>query len=126
MRRKVIAWGLAAAWMGLIFAVSSVTSDEMPAAPPPASYVAHFGEYAILAVLLSLALRTTAIRPGWAVVVAAAAASLYGASDELHQWFVPGRYSDPRDWATDTAGALAGALLTWWLGRRQPKWAKEA
>jgi len=36
---------------------------------------------------------------------------LYGASDELHQWFVPGRSSDLRDLLADTLGVLAGVLL---------------
>lgn len=33
-------------------------------------------------------------------------ASLYGITDELHQYFVPGRSSDILDWVADTTGAL--------------------
>jgi VanZ family protein len=32
--------------------------------------------------------------------------SLYGITDELHQYFVPGRSSDILDWVADTTGAL--------------------
>jgi VanZ family protein len=36
--------------------------------------------------------------------------SVYGAIDELHQYFVPGRDSDVWDWVADTLGAFLGAL----------------
>ena len=36
---------------------------------------------------------------------------LYAASDELHQYFVPGRSCEVRDVALDVLGALAGILL---------------
>jgi VanZ family protein len=36
--------------------------------------------------------------------------SLYGASDEFHQYFVPGRSPDWRDWIADSFGV---ALGTW-------------
>ena len=38
-----------------------------------------------------------------------ALASLYGATDEFHQSFVPGRDSDVLDWVADTLGAALGA-----------------
>ena len=36
--------------------------------------------------------------------------SAYGAIDEFHQYFVPGRSSDIWDWLADTMGAFLGAL----------------
>lgn len=39
--------------------------------------------------------------------------SLYGVSDEVHQFFVIGRSTDVLDWLADTIGAgIAGALMT--------------
>ncbi|MCL2632499.1 MAG: VanZ family protein, partial [Coriobacteriia bacterium] len=38
-------------------------------------------------------------------------ASLYGVSDEVHQYFVPTRHADPVDWMFDTIGALLGASI---------------
>lgn len=32
--------------------------------------------------------------------------SFYGFTDELHQYFVPGRFADPMDWLVDSLAAL--------------------
>jgi len=79
--------------------------------------IVHFLEYAVLAWLWcraftgsgALALRTSA-------VVSVLLASVYAASDEYHQMFVPGRTGTVRDWLIDTAGALVGGAV--WLRRR--------
>ena len=47
------------------------------------------------------------------VVLALTATSLYGASDEWHQAFVPLRNSEIRDWVADTIGGAVGAVLYW-------------
>jgi VanZ family protein len=44
-------------------------------------------------------------------VLVAAAASVYGVADELHQRFVPGRDCNVRDWIADTAGSVIGAAI---------------
>ncbi len=61
--------------------------------------------------MLAGALRASGVRTARAALLALALASLYGASDELHQAFVPTRSCDPRDWLADTLGAGLGALL---------------
>jgi VanZ family protein len=46
--------------------------------------------------------------------------SAYGASDEWHQSFVPGRSTDVRDWIADTIGAaLAIGLYAGWAWYRR-------
>jgi VanZ family protein len=37
----------------------------------------------------------------------------FGASDELHQLFVPGRSADLRDLIADATGAAAGVIAAW-------------
>ena len=38
-------------------------------------------------------------------------ATVYGASDELHQYFVPGRSCDVFDWIADVIGATVAVLV---------------
>ncbi len=71
----------------------------------------HFVEYGTLGALFLFALRSSGVGPRRALLLAIAAASLYGATDELHQAFVPGRSCDARDWAADTLGGAMGASL---------------
>jgi VanZ family protein len=77
----------------------------------------HFTIYAVLAFL---AARATDRWPGLAVrgvwLWVAAGVALYGASDELHQSFVPTREMSLLDWIADALGALAGSAL-WWTIR---------
>ena len=42
----------------------------------------------------------------------------YGASDEWHQSFVPGRSVDVADWIADAIGVVVGVLFYHWLRRR--------
>jgi VanZ family protein len=112
----------ALAWAGLIFLVSH-QSRPLPIAPPfdHADKVVHALVFGLLSALAARAL-LAAGQPGRrALWIAVAAASLYGAADEWHQSFVPGRDSDPRDWAADTAGAIAGAALVAGLPRRKSR-----
>jgi VanZ family protein len=51
---------------------------------------------------------------------------LYGGSDEIHQLFVEGRSADPVDWATDTVGALIGAIgMVWFISAQKVKRSRE-
>jgi len=49
-------------------------------------------------------------RPVLSALIIIAAASGYGAVDEAHQFFVPGRDCNVWDWIADTLGACLGAL----------------
>lgn len=105
----------AIAWMAVIFALSSMPGDAVPAGDY-GSY-GHFFLYAVLGGLYVLAL--PADRPAMrAVLLAVVLASAYGITDELHQAFVPGRVPDPVDWLVDTAGALTGAGTALLVSRR--------
>lgn len=111
----LIGWVASVLWMGVIFAFSAIPGGSMPAG----NYggIGHFSGYLVLGALYFVALSKG--RTGWqAVALAVALASLYGVTDEFHQYFVPGRVPDPMDWAVDTAGALTGALVALVATRR--------
>jgi VanZ family protein len=54
-------------------------------------------------------------------VALVAAGSLYGASDEIHQGFVPGRSPEVWDWVADTLGSIAGVLAYFRFHRRRAR-----
>ena len=70
----------------------------------------HFVGYAGLAFLFGRAFVGERFALTVALLCAFVATSAYGASDEWHQAFVPGRNSDVRDWVADTIGAALGVM----------------
>jgi VanZ family protein len=113
--RRVLPWLPAVAWAGVIFYLSS--RPTLPVEPrfPHFDKAAHFGAYAVLGALLAFGADRTRVPLAVAIVLGVA----YGASDEVHQMFVPGRSPDVLDWAADAAGVLAACLLyTRWRSRR--------
>jgi VanZ family protein len=74
--------------------------------------VLHAVEYGILALLCYRAFRWAAgpAVARQAVVLAIVTASVYGVTDEVHQFFVPFRESSWQDWLADTIGAVIGAI----------------
>jgi len=110
-RHWLAPWLLAAAYCVLIFVLSSLENPLPGLTWRISDKLLHGLEYAGLGALLAVALALSLPRLGLGRVLvwAALLASLYGASDELHQSYVPGRDADPRDWVADTAGGLAGA-----------------
>lgn len=112
--RRLLPWVPAAAWAATIYWLSS--RPTLPA-PQVAHFdkAAHFGAYAVLGGLLAFAVHRSRLPVG----VAIALGVLYGASDEVHQMFVPGRSPDVLDWAADAAGVVAACLLyNRWRSRR--------
>lgn len=139
-RALVASWLLVAAWAAFIFLMSANTGDSLSGGSGLVSQVfqwlkglqaqllpegvdmvnpaGHFCEYLIFGALLANAWHRTGAPPARAAWLAAACASLYGITDELHQLFVPGRTADPLDWLVDTGGAAIGALVVCLVIRR--------
>lgn len=119
--RRRLALALALAWAGVIYYASS-QPNPFPFVPRELfthDKLLHAGAYAALGGLLLAALEGVRLRGALAVAAAVALASAWGASDEWHQSFVPGRDMDPFDWAADTAGgALGAAAAAAFLRRR--------
>jgi VanZ family protein len=74
--------------------------------------IQHLLAYTVLAVAAGfwISPETWGRRKLGSFLLTAAVASIYGAVDEIHQFFVPGRNADVWDWAADTLGGLLGAL----------------
>jgi VanZ family protein len=76
--------------------------------PEWAHVIAHFSEYAALAALWAWALSPGLGRR--AIALAGAISFLYAVSDEVHQSYVPGRFSDPWDVVVDSLGIVFALL----------------
>lgn len=69
----------------------------------------HFSIYTVFSFLLTRQLSDMTAR--WrAAIIAVALAMVFGALDEWHQRFIPGRSTEFADWQADSLGAAAGAL----------------
>jgi hypothetical protein len=70
----------------------------------------HFLGYAILGILFSRAFRSLQVgnRPFLVSLLSISASTVYGISDEIHQYFVPYRTADVMDVLADMVGSVAG------------------
>ena len=97
--------------MAVIFYLSS-KSDPLPVLTAAVwDKALHIVEYAGLAVLLGRAFLGEGSSAGRAFLAAVVVASLYAASDEVHQIWVQGREPAIRDWLAESSGSMAGAVL---------------
>jgi len=109
-------WVPVALYAGVIFYLSAQShpEDDLPSFlfKEVSDKVLHAVEYGILAVLCYRAFRWAAgpALARQAVVLAILTASVYGITDEVHQFFVPFRESSWQDWLADTIGAAIGAV----------------
>ena len=122
----VFFWLLAAACAGCIFWLSSKDGNQSQnmsdsvrgilmklLGPLLNSFIvrkfAHFFEYAVLGFLIGCALFLS--RRRFSPITAVICSALYSVSDEIHQYFVPGRACRIFDVGVDTLGALTGTLI---------------
>ena len=138
-RKKLLAWLCVAGWMTVIFLLSAQNDNQSGDTSgmivrwflsliypdfesfPPERHLAllevwhtlirkcaHFTEYAVLAMLVSNALRLAG-KFRWKLPVIISAA--YAVTDEIHQYFVPGRACRLLDVIIDTSGAAFGTAI---------------
>jgi VanZ family protein len=113
--RVATLWLPVVAYMALIFALSSISHP--PSTPAGADKGLHGVLYSGLGVLVARGLAG-----GWrgvtlrVVIAAACFGAIYGASDELHQYFNPPRNVEALDVLADTIGAGVGAVVLYAWG----------
>ena len=115
MNHVLRSWGPACAYAAVIFYLSSLPHPEkhLPLVTHFSDKVLHAVEYAVLGALCYRALRVSR-HESWrrrAIPFAILFASVYGISDEVHQFFVPFRESSWLDWVADTVGGLVGTMV---------------
>jgi len=115
-------WGPVIVYMAVIFYVSAQPDVTIPSALTDKS--SHSIAYTLLGGLIVRALagglpaRITART----AVIAIALTTAYGATDEIHQLFVPGRSAEIYDLFADAIGGGIGAVVCWLWGIISPSW----
>jgi len=105
---------------GTLWFLSSRSTLPRPPGPLGWDKLQHLLAYGALgfAIGLWISVAFWRRRPWLALLLATLLGSVYGAIDEIHQYFVPGRHSDILDWLANTLGAFLGALATMILMRK--------
>lgn len=110
--RKLWLWAPVVGYCALIFMVSA-QQDLSPPQFPSSDKVAHVLEYGVLGILWARA--ATRSWPHWTfrllLLSTLLFTGLYGAADEWHQFYVPGRSSDWQDVLADVCGGTLGGTL---------------
>lgn len=106
--------------MGILFYLSHQPGDsfELPDVVD-IDKLLHSLAYGCLAVtaLFSISREFYCARPVRTGFLVVAFCFFYGVSDEVHQMFVPDRYSSVMDLVADTMGAVVAVILWAWLRR---------
>ena len=111
-KKRFISWGAVFVYALLIFYLSSL---EQPPAVGVSNFdkVLHAFEYCIFSILIFRALLVTNKNgvKNRIIFLAVLFSTLYGLSDEVHQYFVPTRQMSGIDLLFDFFGSFAGVLL---------------
>jgi VanZ family protein len=118
-------------WLLIIFVQSSLAAIELPKIDIISTdKLIHMGVFGLLAGLCYISLihiYKTNIFSANPLIWAAIITILYGASDEIHQYFVPNRSSEVLDWMADAMGALIAVLIIkYFLQKRYTLFKKRA
>jgi VanZ family protein len=103
--------------MLIIFIQSSIGSIKLPDIEfDLADKFLHFLVFGILAILTARGFRNSNINvlKKYYISFAILICVLYGASDEIHQYYVPGRHSSWEDWIAD----ILGVVFMVWMYKR--------
>ena len=125
MKRFLTLWLPVVVWMGVIFIGSSIGKVPQVGGETLDGLMhraAHVLEFAVLGALLLRATSHGEPASKRAIIITLIVIGLYGASDEFHQRFTPGRSSEGISVLFDVAGGAIG-VWAWhrWARRAQPR-----
>ena len=106
-------------WL-ILFTATTLPAERLPSVGFT-DKINHFIAYFILAILVNLTLiyqRKSRLLFEKAPIATIVICLFYGALDEVHQLFVPGRSAETLDWVADASGTFAGILIVHFLINR--------
>jgi len=116
-KERFVVWGSVIFYCSVLFLLSAQSDLALPDIVPNTDKIAHLSAYALLGWLCARAWRFE--RPNCSAVTVILFSllfvAIYGATDEWHQAYVPGRTSDRWDWLADMCGGImGGSFFTIW------------
>jgi len=122
IKRFLIYWLPVLVFCLIIFIQSSFPATEHIPEFNFSDKLLHAAVYAVLGMLLYRALNAMHKRPSTAslVVLSILITALYGASDEIHQYFVPSRHAEFLDFVADAVGGIIGVMVAVVIFKNKP------
>lgn len=105
-------FSLFAGWVVLTLALTSIPNLESPVDVPGADKAAHLVFYGVMGFLCASWRRACGASPARAAFHAILFTAVFGALDEAHQHWIPGRSMDLFDWFADASGGGVGVLAS--------------
>jgi VanZ family protein len=99
-----------AGWIALTLTLTSIPNPSFQVRVPHQDKTAHLCFYGVLGTLFKRWRRESGDSALRAVLGAILFAAAFGAFDEVHQRFIPGRSMELLDWAADVSGGALGAV----------------
>lgn len=115
-RKYLLHFPLFIYWI-VLFILTSLPSG-MAITTDVSDKINHFGAYGLLSVFLYSTLyfqSKFSILKKYPALFTVVIASVYGALDEIHQMYVPGRSAEFLDWIADFTGSIVAVLITRYL-----------
>lgn len=113
---KILDFTLLSLYCLFIYWLSDQTTLPVPKLFSFQDKILHAGAYFIMGILAWRSFKRLRTKPIILALLSVTFCSLYGMSDEWHQSFVEGRFSDIADWIADTSGAGLAVFLLYKLG----------
>lgn len=122
-KQKLFAWLPVLLYLGLIFYESSNPLPKLFPSKWNFDKICHFFAYFVAGILVLRAVRTIPMLkfPFISATISIVTVTLYGVSDELHQYFVPSRCADRYDLIANLLGCTVGVLLYAYIFRIRKK-----
>lgn len=117
--RKILYTSLVLYWVVLII-LTSLPTTSLPKVGI-SDKLQHFFAYFVLALLLNssfLVQRKYQFSFNVKSLLSLLIVVLYAIFDEVHQYFIPGRFCEFSDFIADVIGGIAGVLLVYFLFRK--------
>lgn len=119
------AFGPPALLMGMIFLLSSIPGEVeggvlkvLTSLEPTLQNLLHIPLFGLLQFLWLRGFTKRGTTGATAIVASFCITLSYGALDELHQYFVPGRYASLLDLGLNLLGAVLGTIAFWLVTQR--------